>query len=223
MPSSRIRCSSEIMQATCQEKIAVLSRESWLRSLCVIVIIPIDPIWYFSWGLPQNWSCLLWTMLNARKHLAPHTVHHPHDLLYIDQHRSSSLPESKKSHWWGKGEVGGKTPLKSNAKATVLERNAACPESGNVSNGSVRSIFLTISVQVGFTSSRWLERRKWRKAWRSFCLRVRRSYLVLGLANLCSLSAPMTMIGLIGMSYKDSSGEFRWCECVLDLIHLLMS
>ena len=110
MPSSRIRCSSEIMQATCQEKIAVLSRESWLRSLCVIVIIPIDPIWYFSWGLPQNWSCLLWTMLNARKHLAPHTVHHPHDLLYIDQHRSSSLPESKKSHWWGKGEVGGKTP-----------------------------------------------------------------------------------------------------------------
>ena len=109
-----------------------------------------------------------------------------------------------------------KNTLKSNAKATVLERNAACPESGNdVSNGSVRSIFLTISVQVGFTSSRWLERRKWRKAWRSSCLRVRRSYLVLGLANLCSLSAPMTMIGPIGMSY--------WCECVLDLIHLLMS
>ena len=25
------------------------------------------------------------------------------------------------------------------------------------------------------------------------------------------------------MSYKDSSGEFRWCESVFDLIHLLMS
>ena len=108
-----------------------------------------------------------------------------------------------------------KDTVKSNAKATVLDRIAACPESGNVSNGSVRSIFLTICVQVGSTSWRWLETRKWRKAWRS-CL-------VPALANLCNLSAPMTMIGLIGMSYKDSSGEFRWCECVLDLIHLLIS
>ena len=127
-PSSRIRCSSEIMQATCQEKLAVLSRESWLWSLCVIVIIPIDPIWYFGWGLPQNWSCLLWTMMNARRHLAPHTVHHPHDL-YIDQHRSSSLPESKKSQWRDKRSWR-KNTLKSNAKARVLDRNAACPESG---------------------------------------------------------------------------------------------
>ena len=87
-PSPQMRCSSEIMQATCQEKFASLSRESWLRSLCVIVIIPIDPIWYFSWGLPQR-SGLLCTMMNARRHLAPHTVHHPHDL-YIDQHRSSN-------------------------------------------------------------------------------------------------------------------------------------
>ena len=100
---SQMRCSSEIMQATCQEKIASLSRESWLRSLCVIVIIPIDPIWYFSWGL----SGLLCTMMNATKRLAPHTVHHPHDL-YIDQHRSSNphpflSPESKKNRWRGKG------------------------------------------------------------------------------------------------------------------------
>ena len=121
--------------------------------------------------------------------------------LYIDQHRSSN-PHPFLSP----------KALEANA---VLERIAACPETGSVSNGSVRSVFLTIFVQVGSTSSRWLERRKWRKAWRS-CL-------VPGLANLCNLSAPMTMIGLIGMSYKDSSGEFRWCECVLDLIHLLMS
>ena len=70
-------------------------------------------------GYPKK-KCVFWAQSqsvdpqeqrqNARRHLAPHTVHHPHDLLYIDQHRSSSLPESKKSHWRGKGEVGGKTP-----------------------------------------------------------------------------------------------------------------
>ena len=72
----------------------------------------------------SDWSDLIFRLRTATKLELPaldnderkkaradilYIIQHPHDLLYIDQHRSASLPESKKSHWRGK-EVGGRIP-----------------------------------------------------------------------------------------------------------------